>query len=71
LFRIFPQNFIRGNAATNNAPNDGEKEIIEENSREWNRFNIIEGNICYIHISWALLTKNLLNVFFISNVPMI
>jgi hypothetical protein len=25
LFRIFPQNFIRGNAATNNTPNAGEK----------------------------------------------
>jgi hypothetical protein len=25
LFRIFPQNFIRGNAATNNTPNEGEK----------------------------------------------
>jgi hypothetical protein len=25
LFRIFSQNFIRGNAATNNTPNEGEK----------------------------------------------
>jgi hypothetical protein len=25
LFRIFPQNVIRGNATTNNTPNEGEK----------------------------------------------
>jgi hypothetical protein len=25
LFRIVPKNFIRGNAATNNTPNEGEK----------------------------------------------
>jgi hypothetical protein len=39
LFRIFPQNFNRGNAATNNTPNEGKK-IIEEKSRKSKRFNM-------------------------------
>jgi hypothetical protein len=40
LFRIFPQNFIRGNAATNHTPTEGEKKIIEEKSRKSKGYNI-------------------------------
>jgi hypothetical protein len=42
LFRIFPQNFIRGNAATNNTPNEGEKKIIEGKSRKSKGYSILK-----------------------------
>jgi hypothetical protein len=50
LFRIFPQNFIRGNAATNNTPNEGEKKnhggkVKEvEKLQYWKFFGVNDNN---------------------------
>jgi hypothetical protein len=45
LFRIFPQNFIRGNAATNNTPNEEKKNRGKVKSKGYSVLCVFTKNI--------------------------